>query len=427
MRSKFTAVGRKEILTFFYLYVLLTAVSLVLDAGVLGSSNEGAFLYFVAVQNGLASALCTSLLVNGFVGFQLYEDGTMLSVWLLRLSSAAMFAISFMVSLLTFKGWGGLGPTSTTGLFVVLFVINAICVAVYLVMQVILVVNTLQDRWPLWDLAAAVFFFVVGQVILYSFGSKICRAVNHYLDGLFFATVCNLLTVMMIYKVRFTLEIPPTTKSMGSVLTREQYWDSITKEDLEFSVGTKQGNWDLASKDPLLDQYSDIGPGHAGSRGNSLYGVPTGRDSMYDTSSLDYRPVSHGDTMSRNYPQSTAYTGSGAGAGTERESRKDRSSQGYAPQNANMAMLTQHANNSGSLSLLDRRQSYGTPGADNRENRKSMQVHVGMADENDAQSYGYEPPRYAGGHQRGQSGERRRESRRRESDRERERDREYAY
>lgn len=147
---------------------------------------------------------------------------------------------------------------------------------------------------------------------------------------------------------------------------------------------------------------------------------------MYDTSSLDYRPVSHGDTMSRNYAQSTAYTGSGAGG--ERDGgrdRRDRSSQGYAGQNANMAMLTQHANNSGSLNLLDRRQSYGTPGADNRENRKSMQVHVGMADEDDGQSYGYEPPRYDSGHRQAQSGQMRRESRRRDSERERER--EYAY
>ncbi len=182
------------------------------------------------------------------------------------------------------------------------------------------------------------------------------------------------------------------------MLTCRQYWDSITKEDLEFSVGTKQGNWDLASKDPLLDQFSDIGPGHADSmHHNSLYGVPTGRDSMYDTSSLDYRPVSHGDTMSRNYPQSTAYAGSGtgAGAGSERgRDMKDRSTQSYAPQNVNMAMLTQHANDSGSLSLLDHRQTYGTPSADNRENRKSMQVHVGMAVEDDGQSYGYEAPRY---------------------------------
>jgi hypothetical protein len=205
VRSKFTAVGRKEILTFFYIYVLLTVISLVLDAGVMGADDRGAYMYFVAVQNGLASALCSSLLINGFVGFQLYEDGTALSVWLLRVSAVAMFAISFMVSLLTFKSWGGLGPTNTTGLFVVLYVINAICLAVYLVMQVILVINTLQDRWPLWDLAAAVFFFVVGQVIVYAFGFRICEAVNHYLDGLFFATVCNLLAVMMVYKVRPSL------------------------------------------------------------------------------------------------------------------------------------------------------------------------------------------------------------------------------
>jgi hypothetical protein len=181
-----------------------------LDAGVLGSNNQGAFLWFVAVQYGLASAACVSLLVNGFVGFQLYEDGTFLSVWLLRLSSVAMFAITFLISLLTFKGWAGLGPTNTTGLFVVLFIINAIYIAVYLVMQIILVVNTLQDRWPLWDLAAAVFFFVIGQVILYAFGSRICDAVNHYLDGLFFATVCNLLAVMMVYKVPFP-PLPPSS------------------------------------------------------------------------------------------------------------------------------------------------------------------------------------------------------------------------
>jgi hypothetical protein len=31
-----------------------------------------------------------------------------------------------------------------------------------------------------------------------------------------------------------------------------QYWDSITKEDLEFSVGTKTNVWEV--KEPLLDE-----------------------------------------------------------------------------------------------------------------------------------------------------------------------------
>ncbi|ETI21232.1 hypothetical protein G647_07577 [Cladophialophora carrionii CBS 160.54] len=263
VRSKFTAVGRKEILTFFYIYTLLTVISLVLDAGVLQATTTSAYPWFVAVQDGLASALCTCLLINGFVGFQLYEDGTTLSIWLLRLGSLIMFVISFAVSLLTFKGWAGLSPTNTTGLFIVLYVINAICLAVYFVMQIILVVNTLQDRWPLGDLAFGAFFFIVGQVILYVFGKRICEGVGHYLDGLFFATVCNLLGVMMVYK----------------------YWDSITKEDLEFSVGTKQGNWDV--KESLLDPSSAVDD-----RRTSFYGAPSGRESVYDASSMsmDYAP-----------------------------------------------------------------------------------------------------------------------------------------
>ena len=178
----------------------LTIFSLVLDSGVI-PPGSGVYPYFVSAQNGLTSALCTCLLINGFVGFQLYEDGTTVSVWLLRLSSVGMFVVSGAVSLLTFKGWAGLGPQKTTGLFVVLYIINGICILVYLVMQIILVTNTLQDRWPLGDIAFGTFFFVIGQVILYVFSDTICNTVQHYLDGLFFATVCNLLAVMMVYKV----------------------------------------------------------------------------------------------------------------------------------------------------------------------------------------------------------------------------------
>lgn len=180
--------------------MLLTMCSLVLDAGVV-PPGSGPFPYFAAAQNGLASALCTCLLINGFVGFQLYEDGTTLSVWLLRLSSLGMFAISFIVSLFTFKGLGGLGPTNTVGMFVVIYILNAISLAVYVGMQILLVVNTLEDRWPLGHIAFGVLVFIVGQVLLYAFSETICENVQHYLDGLFFATFCNLLAVMMVYKV----------------------------------------------------------------------------------------------------------------------------------------------------------------------------------------------------------------------------------
>ncbi len=180
--------------------MMLTFASLILDSGVIPPGNA-AYPYFAAAQNGLTSALCVCLLINGFVGFQLYEDGTTLSVWLVRIASFAMFLITGLISLATFKSWAGLGPTKTIGLFVVLYLVSGVEILIYIIMQIILVVNTLQDRWPLGDIAFGAFFLVIGQVILYVFSNTICNAVQHYLDGLFFATICNLLAVMMVYKV----------------------------------------------------------------------------------------------------------------------------------------------------------------------------------------------------------------------------------
>lgn len=193
--------GRKEITTFFYVYMILTIVSLILDAGVV-PPGSAVYPYVAAIQIGFASALCISLFINGFVGFQLYEDGTTLSVWLIRLCSIAWWVVTTAVSLLTFKGWAGVGPTKSAGLFVVVYLINGLFLLVYIIMQTLLVVNTLQDRWPLFDIIFGVFFFVIGQVILYIFSDMICESASHYLDGIFFATICNLLAVMMVYKVR---------------------------------------------------------------------------------------------------------------------------------------------------------------------------------------------------------------------------------
>ena len=219
--------------------MLLSFVSLILDSGVIPPGND-AYPYFSAVQNGLTSALCVCLLVNGFVGFQLYEDGTTLSVWLLRSVSLIMFVITFLVSIATFKGWAGLGPTKTTGLFVVLYLVSGIALLIYVIMQIILVVNTLQDRWPLGDIAFGAIFFVIGQVFLYVFSTKICNAVQHYLDGLFFATVCNLLAVMMVYKVSnlFRSESGAFQADKNPVLGQyhKRRWVSLSKQGFHLLI-----------------------------------------------------------------------------------------------------------------------------------------------------------------------------------------------
>ncbi|KAI1642500.1 chitin synthase export chaperone [Daldinia loculata] len=255
IRGKFTAVGRKEILAFFYFYMLLSFISLCVDAGVVPPGSEP-YPYFVAIQSGLTSALITCLLINGFVGFQLYEDGTPLSVWMLRLSSFAAFVVSFLVSLATFKSWAGMGPANTVGLFTVLYLLNGVQLLIYVALQILLVARTLEDRWPLGDIAFGLFFFIVGQVILYALSSTICQATSHYVDGLFFATTCNLLAVMMVYK----------------------YWDSITKEDLEFSVGTRMNNWEVKELLPEEERRTTV-----------YMDEPYGHSSPYDHSSSPSR------------------------------------------------------------------------------------------------------------------------------------------
>lgn len=269
VRSKFTAVGRKEITTFFYIYLLLSVFSLLLDAGVIPPGSS-ALPWFAAVQIGLASALCLSLCINGFLGFQVYEDGTTLSVWLLRGLSAIWGGITFLVAVLTFKGIGGLSPTNTVGLFVVMYILNALLLAIYTGMQILLVLGTLQDWfWPMGDIVFGVFFFVAGQVILYTLSETICEKAQHYLDGLFFASITNLLGVMMVYK----------------------YWDSITTEDLEFSVGTKVGGWDVKEAQPMLagEEYDGSTlPGGGSARASRIYPYGSGE---YSRSSLGLAPA----------------------------------------------------------------------------------------------------------------------------------------
>ncbi|CAE6425854.1 unnamed protein product [Rhizoctonia solani] len=227
IRSKYTAVGRKEIVHFFYMFMVIELLAFFLDSAIIPTSSN-VYPWFAAIYSGLVTATYACLLINGFVGFQFAEDGTPTSLWGLRLACLIFFGLSFFVSIATFKGLAGFSYTKPIGLFIVYLLWPILCVVVYVVLQLVLVLRTLDDRWPIGDIAFGAAFFTVAQVLLFAFSVTICDAVQHYIDGLFFYTLCMLLSVMMVYK----------------------YWDSITKEDLEFSVGSKQSVWEI--KDPLL-------------------------------------------------------------------------------------------------------------------------------------------------------------------------------
>ncbi|CAE7228928.1 unnamed protein product [Rhizoctonia solani] len=263
IRSKYTAVGRKEILTFFYLYSIVELLAIFLDTQIIPTANN-AYPWIAAIYTGLVAATYCCLLINGFIGFQFAEDGTPLSIWGLRGACFAMWGLTFFISICTFQAnvplyareadpsltlggesgekprFAGFSPTHPIGLWVLHFIWPAVCVVIYVVAQLLLVMRTLQDRWPLGDIVLGAAAFVVAQVILFGFGNTICTAVKHYIDGLFFYSLCVLLGVMMVYK----------------------YWDSITGDDLEFSVGSKAGMWEIKDEPPAfgVNKYVDNSP-----------------------------------------------------------------------------------------------------------------------------------------------------------------------
>ncbi|KJA20881.1 hypothetical protein HYPSUDRAFT_769137 [Hypholoma sublateritium FD-334 SS-4] len=205
IRSKYTAVGRKEIVMFFWMYMAIEFLALFLDSGVIPTANA-VYPWFTAVYTGLVAAIYCCILINAFVGFQFAEDGTPLSLWFLRIACLIVFGVSFFIAIATFKQKFGFDYTKPLALFIIYMLWPLVCVPVYIVLQLILVFRTLEDRWPIGDIVFGTAFFAGAQVLLFAFSVTICNAIKHYIDGLFFFTLCILLSVMMVYK----------------------YWDDIT-------------------------------------------------------------------------------------------------------------------------------------------------------------------------------------------------------
>jgi hypothetical protein len=125
---------------------------------------------------------------------------------LLRISCLVVFGISFFIAIATFKSFAGFSYRKPIGLWIIYMLWPLVCTAIYVISQLILVFRTLDDRWPIGDIIFGTAFFTIAQVLLFAFSVNICDAIKHYIDGLFFFTLCMLLSVMMVYK----------------------YWDSIT-------------------------------------------------------------------------------------------------------------------------------------------------------------------------------------------------------
>jgi hypothetical protein len=80
IKFKYTAVGRKEIVIFFYMYSATILLDFLVISGIIPFSSE-VYPFFVAAHSAMIISTLWCLFLNGFVPFQFIEDGTTLSLW----------------------------------------------------------------------------------------------------------------------------------------------------------------------------------------------------------------------------------------------------------------------------------------------------------------------------------------------------------
>jgi hypothetical protein len=82
IKFKYTAVGRKEIVLFFYMYAATVFVDFLVISGIIPFASN-VYPYFAALHSSMIFATLWCLFLNGFVPFQFIEDGTPMSTWVL--------------------------------------------------------------------------------------------------------------------------------------------------------------------------------------------------------------------------------------------------------------------------------------------------------------------------------------------------------
>jgi hypothetical protein len=177
---------------------------------------------FTAAHIGLIIATTWLLMLNAVVGYQLIDDGTMLSIGLALISAAALLVGTGYVALDTGFSWTGFwddsysAPNRNIALYVLYQLVPLIFLVAFYVLETILVLRVLGEIRPMIWLTAAAILFAAGQVFNYVASKYICDGTSGKIDGALFQTLFTLLSVVMIWI----------------------FWASITEDDWPTPVGT---------------------------------------------------------------------------------------------------------------------------------------------------------------------------------------------
>lgn len=190
---------------------------------------------FTGAHIGLITATSWILMLNGAVGYQVIDDGTVASISLITGSAALIFIGTGYVALDIGYDWSGywatamvqLPPNRTYALYTLYFLVPLVFLFIYFWLQTFVVLKVLGEIKPMREslcfyqvrfqvtdnsnavwLVLAVLFFAIGQIFDFVISVHICNGVNGKIDGSLFQTLFTLLAVCMIYAL----------------------WDSITED-----------------------------------------------------------------------------------------------------------------------------------------------------------------------------------------------------
>ncbi|OBT72091.1 hypothetical protein VF21_09038 [Pseudogymnoascus sp. 05NY08] len=210
---KQAAVGRREMQLFLLGYIIIEICE-IFTVGVF-PLNYKVRLAFSGIHLGMIVATTWILMLNAAVGYQIIDDGTPMSIGLIIGSAVALLVGTGYIALDTGFRWTGhfdsslVGNNRNIGLYVLYQLAPIIFLAVFFVLESILVLRVLGERKPMIYLGAAALFFILGQIFNYVVSTHICHGTSGKIDGAIFETLFTLLSVVTIW----------------------YFWSSITEDD----------------------------------------------------------------------------------------------------------------------------------------------------------------------------------------------------
>lgn len=210
---KAAAVGRREMQLFLLGYLVIEICEIFTIGGfpLHNDVRKG----FTAVHIAAIAATSWILLMNAFVGYQLLDDGTPVSIGLIGGSALAIFVGTGYIALDTAFSWTGYwdsslqSPHRNIALYVLYQLAPLVFMFLFFVFESILVLRVLGETKPMLYLVAAALLFAIGQIFMYVVSVHICDPTNGKVNGALFETLFTLLSVVAVFA----------------------FWSSITEDD----------------------------------------------------------------------------------------------------------------------------------------------------------------------------------------------------